>query len=206
MRVLVHFALWRLGLAPAETQTTEAERECLARHAAGKKRLAEIGVWHGVTTSRLRQAMAADAVLFAIDPFPAGRLGLSLPMLVAQKEVNRVSNGAVKWIRQTGEAAATGPCADETFDFVFIDGEHTYEALRADWTGWSARLEPGGKICLHDSRSSPQRPIDHAGSVRFTNEVICHNPFFEVVETVDSLTVLMPKTNASLSGRKASIV
>jgi len=150
--------------------------------------------------------MAADAVLFAIDPYPAGRLGLSFPMLVAQREVGRVSNGAVKWIRQTGEAAVAGPCAKQTFDFVFIDGEHTYEALRSDWIGWSTRLEPGGKICLHDSRSSLQRPIDHAGSVRFTNESILLDPHFEVVETVDSLTVLVLKANGSLNGSKTSIV
>ena len=39
MRVLVHLLLWRVGLAQAETQTTPAERDCLARHVSGRKRL-----------------------------------------------------------------------------------------------------------------------------------------------------------------------
>ena len=60
MRVLTHFLVWRLGLAAAQTQTTPAERDCLALHAAGKRRCVEIGVWHGVTTCRLRAAMAVD--------------------------------------------------------------------------------------------------------------------------------------------------
>ena len=47
-------------LAEAETQTTSAERECLARHAAGEKRLVEIGVWRGVMNCLLRRVMAAD--------------------------------------------------------------------------------------------------------------------------------------------------
>src|SRR3989442_860662 len=77
MRVLLHLILWRLGLASAESQTTIAERECLARYAAGRRRLAEIGVWHGGTTRRLRAAMAPDADLLAIDPYSVGRLGFS---------------------------------------------------------------------------------------------------------------------------------
>ena len=76
MRVITHLLLWRLGLAKAETQTSEAERDCLARVAAGKKRLVEIGVWHGVTTCRLRKAMCPDGLLFAVDPYPVGRSGL----------------------------------------------------------------------------------------------------------------------------------
>src|SRR5205807_2205537 len=137
MRVLVHFALWNLGLAHAETQTTEVERDCLVHHASGRKRLAEIGVWHGVTTSRLRKTMAPEATLFAIDPYPAGRLGFSMPMVIAHREVRRVSNGSVKWVRKTGVEISGSLAASEIFDFVFIDGEHTYEGLQADWTGWS---------------------------------------------------------------------
>ena len=60
MTPLAHYVGWMIGVCRAETQTTEAERDCLARHARGRRRLAEIGVWHGVTTSRLREAMAAD--------------------------------------------------------------------------------------------------------------------------------------------------
>ncbi len=29
----------------------------------------EIGVWHGVNTRNLRQVMALDGILYAIDPF-----------------------------------------------------------------------------------------------------------------------------------------
>ena len=63
-----HFARWFVGLAGPETQTTVAERDCLCRHAAGCRRVVEIGVWHGVTTCRLRGQMAADGILYAVDP------------------------------------------------------------------------------------------------------------------------------------------
>jgi predicted O-methyltransferase YrrM len=190
MRTLVHFALWNIGLVSPETQTTSAERDCLAQYASGKKKLAEIGVWHGVTTSRLRQAMAPDAILLAIDPYPVGRLRFSMPMVVARSEVGKIANGSVKWLRQTSVEAAGTIAVSEVFDFIFIDGEHTYEGLKADWTAWSPRLAQGGIVGLHDSRSTAHRPIPDAGSVRFTREAILNDPRFELVDRVDSLTVL----------------
>ena len=190
MRVLVHFALWRLALAHAETQTTESERDCLSRHASGRKRLAEIGVWHGVTTARLRQAMASDATLFAVDPYPRGRLGFSMQFVIARKEVSQITNGSVRWIRKAGAEAAQELSGSKAFDFVFIDADHSYEGLQADWVGWSPLLANEGVIGLHDSRSTAQRPIDDAGSVRFTRDVVLRDQRFEVIDAVDSLTVL----------------
>ncbi|HEY1754071.1 MAG TPA: class I SAM-dependent methyltransferase [Bryobacteraceae bacterium] len=190
MRVLLHFGLWRLGLAQPETQTTEAERACLSRHAAGKRRLAEIGVWHGVTTCRLRRAMAPDAAIFAIDPYPPGRLGFSMHRIIAHREVAKVSNGSVHWVPKTGAEAAAALQNAAPFDFVFIDGDHSYEGIQADWLGWRGMLARGGVIALHDSRSTPERRIEEAGSVRFTSEVILRDPGYTLAAAVDSLTVV----------------
>lgn len=192
MRVLTHLLLWRAGLARAETQTTEAERACLARHAEGRRRLVEIGIWHGVTTTRLRDAMAPDGVLFAVDPYPVGRLGFSAQRYIAQREVAAVANGTVRWLRSTGAEAgrAFATAGEEPVDFVFIDGDHSYEALEGDWTAWSPLVAPGGLMALHDSRSTPERPIEDAGSVRYTTQVILRDPHFAVIDTVESLTVL----------------
>jgi predicted O-methyltransferase YrrM len=191
MRVLTHVVLWRLGLAAAETQTTEAERACLLRHAGGKRRLAEVGVWHGVTTTLLRGAMAPDGVLLAIDPFPKGRLGFSAQRYIAEREVARVPNGTVRWLRLTGAEAGRQLAAnsERAVELVFIDADHTYEGLRGDWEAWSPLVAPGGVAALHDSRTTPERPIDDAGSVRFTQEVVARDRRFEQVEAVDSLTV-----------------
>jgi predicted O-methyltransferase YrrM len=187
MKVLAHYIAWTLGLAAAETQTTSAERRCLARHASGRQRLVEIGVWHGVTTKRLRQVMDPDGVLTAVDPFPAGRLGVNLQERIAHTEVSTVSNGTVEWVRTTGADAARGHAP---VDFVFIDGDHSEEGLLSDWRAWSPLVELGGIVALHDSRSSDDRCIDEAGSVRVTNEVILPDKRFELVDTVDTLTVL----------------
>ena len=60
-KTLKHFLRYLLGLESAHTQTTEAERTALVRHATGRKRLVEIGVYEGFTTAILARAMAPDA-------------------------------------------------------------------------------------------------------------------------------------------------
>jgi predicted O-methyltransferase YrrM len=190
-RVAGHFGRWLLGLADPETQTSPAERAALARHAAGRRRLAEIGVWHGVTTRQLRAVMAADGVYFAIDPYPPGRFGFSTQRVIAHTGVGRVRNGAVVWLRTIGAAAAADPRVTAGgVDFLFIDGDHSYDGLKADWDGWSGHVRPAGIVALHDSFPAPGKGIEAAGSVRFTREVVAHDRRFEPVEVVETLTVL----------------
>ena len=41
------------------------------------------------------------------------------------------------WIRTTGARAASDPrIAAAPFDFIFIDSDHTFEGLQADWEAW----------------------------------------------------------------------
>jgi predicted O-methyltransferase YrrM len=195
MAVFAHFVKWTFGLATAEAVTSASEAEALARHARGKKRLAEIGVWEGGTTKRLRAAMAPDGTLFAVDPFPPGRLGFSTHRLIATREVASPANGTVVWIRKTSADAATDRRVLEGggFQFVFLDALHTYEGVRDDWIAWSPLVEPGGVIAIHDSRSTPGGHAADGGGVRFTTEVILRDTRFVLAETVDSLTVLFRK-------------
>ena len=76
--------------------------------------------------------MASDGVLFAVDPYPRGRLGFSAPLKIARSKVSKVSNGSVQWIRKTGVEAARSYAAScaKPVDFVFIDAEHSHERLR----------------------------------------------------------------------------
>lgn len=186
MSVLLHLIKWTFGLAPAEVWTTPAERACLARHATGRRRLAEVGVWHGGTTRHLRSAMATDGTLFAVDPYESGRLGFSIPRIVGTREVGNVRNGSVVWVRRNGAEAARSPeiLRAVPLDFVFIDNAQSFDTMKIEWEAWSSLVDAGGVIALHDSRESEQ------GSVRYAREVVLADPRFTVLETVDSLTVL----------------
>ena len=64
------------GLYRPETQTTQAEREVLASFLPGAKRIVEIGVFEGFTTRMLAEHADADSIIYGIDPFFVGRLGI----------------------------------------------------------------------------------------------------------------------------------
>jgi predicted O-methyltransferase YrrM len=177
---------YRLGLVEADTQTTAAEQACLARHAAGRRSLVELGVMHGATTALLRRVMAPEGVVTGIDRHPPGRLFVSFERLTAKRELARHPRGRAVLLRQWSHEAArdwTTP-----IDFLFVDADHSWNGLERDWRDWTAHLVPGGLVALHDSRSMPDR--EEFDSVRFTNEIVLHDPRFAVVDTVDSLTVL----------------
>lgn len=186
-----HYLKWQLRLDPAATETSRAERDTLARRAAGRVRLVEIGVAQGVTTKRLRAAMAPEGELWAVDPYFPNRLGLRFSELIAHGEVMAVENGRVRWLRATGVDAASQWRSEgrPPADFVFIDADHSWQGISGDWESWSPLVATGGLIALHDSRPMPRYPAD-TDSVRFTQTVILEDPRFRLVEEVDSLTVV----------------
>ncbi|HEX5098604.1 MAG TPA: class I SAM-dependent methyltransferase [Polyangiaceae bacterium] len=191
MAPVLQFLTWQLRLREAATETSRIERDELARFARGRSRLVEIGVAQGVTTKRLRSGMAPDGELWAVDPYFPNRLGLRFSELIAKGEVSSVENGSVRWVRTTGvEAAALWKREGRPApDFVFIDGDHSWQGIEGDWSAWSALVAPGGIIGLHDSRPMPKFPVD-ADSVRFTRDIVHHDPRFRVVAEIESLTVV----------------
>ncbi len=133
--------------------------------------------------------MAETGVLYAVDPYPIGRLGFSMQRIIAEREVGRVKRGKISWIRLRGCEAANTVLQGGLVDFIFIDGDHSWEGISSDWRAWSAGLSPGGFIALHDSVSGGVADISDAGSVRFTREVVACDSRYELVDTVDTLTV-----------------
>jgi len=188
----LYYLLYRLGICDALTQTTDAEQRCLLSHAQGRKQLVEIGVWHGVNTRHIRSVMSTDAVLYAVDPFFPGRWGIQWQKKIALLEAKKEQIGTVVWLEDLSEFAVEtfSTITQNPIDFLFIDGDHSYEGVKKDWELWSPLVSVEGRIALHDSRSHSGRIIDNCGAARFTRDVILKSPAFEVVDEVDSLTVV----------------
>lgn len=194
MAAALTFVLWKLRLRQATTGTTRRERDALAENARDRLRAVEIGVAQGVTTKRLRASLAPDGELWAVDPYPANRLGLRFSEMIAHGEVATVENATVRWVRETGLAAAALWQRErrEPPDFVFIDADHSWQGVSDDWNAWAGLVGVGGIVALHDSRSTPENPIV-ADSVRFTQSVVLHDPRFRLRAEVDSLTIMERK-------------
>ena len=170
VRPLPHLLLWAIGLRAAETQTTPAERAALARYAQGRSPIVEIGVWHGVTTACCAKRCAAAACSGRSIRFRPASWDSACRSRSRTPKANRVRNGTIRWVRTTGQAAAAQYEREqsEQVALIFIDGDHSYEGLTGDWFAWKPLIAPGGLVCLHDSRSTPERNIDDAGSVSAT--------------------------------------
>ena len=49
---------------------------------------------------------------------------------------------------------------------LFVDGDHTYEGVMADITGWAPKIALGGVIAFHDFKTAPAAARKHAGIKR----------------------------------------
>lgn len=190
-KALIHAARYFLGLEAAATQTSGTERAAIARFAAGRRTALEIGVFEGVTTVLIAKQLTPDGTLFGVDPFFPGRLGICWSKLIAQREVARAGVASkINFIRSLSHEAATR-LTENGFDLIFIDGDHSLEGIRQDWADWSGRIAPDGVILLHDTQVPPHNPlVRDLGSYRYFQETISRDPRFQVLEIVDSLSIL----------------
>lgn len=74
------------------------------------------------------------------------------------------------------------------FDFIFVDGDHTYEGVKADFDRWSLMLKPNGVIAFHDTVQTPERY--EPGVVKFVEELKWRYP---------SMTFFTPPDGAGIT-------
>ncbi len=70
---------------------------------------------------------------------------------------------------------------DEPIDFLFVDGNHEYDAVARDFALWSPFVRVGGVVALHDTFC--QWP----GPTRVVKESLV-KPFYGDVQSVDTLS------------------
>jgi len=67
--------------------------------------------------------------------------------------------------------------AGEPADFVFIDGDHSYDGVRADWQIWTPLVRPGGLVAFHDTWPNGDR--HEPGVTRLVDELRHQVPSIE---------------------------
>lgn len=113
-------------------------------------RVAEIGRYHGGTCLLLA---AAGATVTSID------VDESLGEADRQLAVILTRLGLLDRVELHIADSRTFPYEQASYDVVFVDGDHSYEGVKADVTHWWGALRPGGSFVLHDAkRPVPPRP------------------------------------------------
>lgn len=177
-----------IGLRPPAAEHTAAEGALLRQYGRNAKTVVELGVAEGASAWEVRKVMAADGEMFLIDPYPLTRFGRLCPArLVAHRLVNSVTRGRVHWIEELSQTMS--PSWSTPIDFLFIDADHSYPGVTADWEGWTPHLTAGGFVALHDARIEAPWTDENTGPVQLLRE-LRQGSEWHVIAEVDSLAVL----------------
>lgn len=122
------------------------------------RRICEIGTAGGGTLFLLTRVAAADAIVVYVD--------LELPWFAERARARLARNGQ-RVVGITGDShdpatrdRVVEALRDEPLDVLFIDGDHTYEGVKADFDLYARLVRPGGIVALHDI--NPDHDAAHA--------------------------------------------
>ena len=122
---------------------------------------AEIGVWRGKTSLALLQRLPR-LELVMVDPWEVPEKGDSYydsdktsrydkeKFDQAYQQVKEKVQARNAIIERMTSCEASQKYDDYSFDFVFIDGDHSYEGVKRDIHLWKPKVKPGGWLIGHD--------------------------------------------------------
>jgi len=129
----------------------------------------EVGVWEGPFSHGLLQRFP-KLTMWMVDPWivygveaAKSRSGLRKK---SQAQMSAAMNRAIDRTMPMSDRrvvlVGTSLCAAKLIrrnglDFVFLDGDHGYEAVQADIEAWYSRVRPGGIFSGHDYGARPDR-------------------------------------------------
>lgn len=119
------------------------------------KKGVEVGILEG-EYSEVICAANPGALLYCVDPWAVYKgyrehKTQSKMDDLYEKTKERLKNYNVKYVRKFS-MDATKDFEDNSLDFVYIDGNHSYESALEDITEWSKKVRPGGIVSGHDFR------------------------------------------------------
>ena len=133
------------------------ELEWLASQASTRSNICEIGSWQGRSTRAMADNtvgivhavdwwQGSPEILWILSKYPAGWLF---------ETFNRNMEGLTNVRTHKMISLEAAASLTETFDMIFIDGEHNNGQCEADILAWLPHLRPGGLLCGHDFHHPP---------------------------------------------------
>jgi len=148
----------------------------------------EIGTNYGGTLFLLCSLSPPGARIISVD-LPGGRFGGGYPRRKIPLYRKFPRNGQRLWlVRADSHLPGTKQqveriLAGNRLDYLFIDGDHTYEGVKRDFQMYSSLVRSGGIIALHDIAKHQRN--DDCQVDNFWNEVKQHYRYREIIENPD---------------------
>ena len=133
---------------------------------------AEIGVWEGDFSNQILH-FGNPAKLHLIDPwisqYPKSGRWYSGPQAGLDNKFEEVSSSFANDERVVihREFSSKVQFEKDYFDWVYIDGDHTYKVVKADLCKYYSLIKTGGFLCGHDygpsgkdTNGGPRRAVD----------------------------------------------
>lgn len=172
--------------------STDLEVATLQKYASQAKiGIVEIGILDGKTTAEMGKV--ARVPIYGIDPIIPDSMNKRLVGHESAIKRNMKFYKDFHFIKDFSYNIA--PKWKEKFDFIFIDGDHNYQAVKQDFEDWLPFLVPGGIISFHDSApvvSMPGAFSGWPGPIKLVNE-LRNDQRVEFIEVKDSLSVFRKK-------------
>lgn len=125
--------------------------------------IVEIGCAYGGSSLLFMLQKKYEARLVSIDPFIKDSMG---EFQASYRKCHGFVSSALRKLGLKDRVSKWDLVSDYSFnivkswtkpiDLIFIDGDHTYEAVKQDFEEWYPHVKAGGVILFHDSA----RPID----------------------------------------------
>jgi predicted O-methyltransferase YrrM len=151
---LVDFALGYKAIRPLQNRSELLELTRLVADLRPKT-VVEIGTFRGGTLFIFARLAAPDATIISLD-LPASVMG-RLYRAAQVPLFHRFTHGRqqLHLLREDSHRLetlvhVTAALGGKPLDFLFIDGDHTYESVRTDFERFSPLVRPGGLIAFHD--------------------------------------------------------
>lgn len=182
----------------------------LAACAPAQGAIVEIGSFKGKSTVMLAKVAQHYGLgpVVAIDPHDLNSDGLHA-LKTAENDstfgdfLQNIRAAGVAEIVDARRARSTDVSADWNMPirFLWIDGDHSYEAAKADFDGFSRHLAPHGVVAFHDALNT------FAGPIRVFVEDVLRSPSFGPAGFVHSIAWAQsrPSDGARFEASRASL-
>jgi hypothetical protein len=146
----------------------------------------EIGRFNGGSTVLLAFAVGPNGSLLSIDTEPQDDQALK----VFLKQANL--------LERVGLVIADSSKVehDDQVDFVFIDGDHSYEGAKRDHNKWGSKVRPGGFVIHHDMGKARHLASQWESLAKLKSEILnTQADVFEVAYEAGSMIIFKRRSS-----------